>query len=360
MNFRELKKSTEELKLKSRETEDIINLKKQRIDTIKENSLGMKVALMSSISIIVYAVFLVLIVLKGTSILPSSIPSNLISPIIALTSIASGVVGEKLLEKLKGGNKKTSRNNVKELEEKIKLEIELEMSKNKNIALEQAIEILKTNEIDISSIPTETNVINSTLKEENVQELELDLEQQYKKLDELTIKKFLSDKFFMYEDKVKPLIKVLSISVMTAIGATVIFGIPNVLLDDLLTYSNMYSSLLSVTSPLVLGGIMGGLYTIKNNKDNKKVYNKLKEKFNLNDFDSKFIEKEIGETITNISELEIKIQKIKRTNEKALYIKEEQEKNNKNILSTNRIQTEIIEDSNLEIEGPVRKIGQKK
>ena len=160
MNLRELEKSTEALKFKIRDNEDVINLKKQRIDTIKENSTGVKGALISSISMIVYAVFLVLIVFGGKSVLPNFIPSNLISPIVALTSITAGVVGENLLEKLKSGNKKISRDSVKELEERIKLEIELEMSKNKNIALEKSIERLNTKENVIKSISNKTNFIN--------------------------------------------------------------------------------------------------------------------------------------------------------------------------------------------------------
>lgn len=356
MNLRELEKSTEELKFKNRENEDNINLNQQKINTMKENGLGMKGALISSISMIVYAILLIFFVLGGTSILPSFIPSNLISPIIALTSIVAGVVGENLLEKLKGGNKKVSRNSVKELEEKIKLEIELEKSNNKNIAIKQSIDILNTNENVIKSISNETNIVNSTLKEENVQELELDLEKQYKKLDELTINKILNDKFWMYNNKTKPLFKVLTISSICAIGATVLFGIPNVLLNDLLTYSNMYASLLSVTTPLILGGITGSLYTIKNNKNHKKVYKKLKEEFNLNAFDSKLIEKEIEVTIKNISELEIKIQEVKRVNEKIMSLKNADDKD---IESTNKRYNHNFENQKENI-GPVKKIGQKR
>lgn len=356
MNLRELEKSTEELKYKNRENEDNINLNDQRLNTIKENSLGMKGALISSISMIIYAILLTLVVLGGTSILPSFIPSSLISPIIAFASIASGIVGEKILYKFKGRNKKISRNSIKELEEKIKLEIELEKSNNKNIAIEQSIDILNTNENVIKSISNETNILNSTLKDENVQELELELEKQYKELDKLTINKILNDKFWMYKDKVKPLIKVLAISSISAIGATVLFGIPNILLNDLLTYSNMYASLLSATTPLILGGITGGLYTIKNNKDHKKVYKKLKEEFNLNDFDSKLIEKEIEVTIKNISELEIKIQGVKRVNEKIMSLKNADDKD---IESTNKRHNHNFENQKENIV-PVKKIGQKK
>ena len=49
---------------------------------------------------------------------------------------------------------------------------------------------------------------------------------------------------------------------------------------------------------------------------------------------------------------------MKRINEKTSYLKEE--KNNKNIILNNEMQHEIVEENNLEIKGPVRKIGQKK
>ena len=45
MNLRELEKSTEELILKNRYNEDNINLKKERLSSIKENSLAIKGAI---------------------------------------------------------------------------------------------------------------------------------------------------------------------------------------------------------------------------------------------------------------------------------------------------------------------------
>ena len=360
MNLRELEKSTEELILKNRYNEDNINLKKERLSTIKENGLGTKCAITASISMIIYAALLIIIVLNGVSILPSFIPVNLISPIIALTSIVSGVVGERILGKLKIGNKITSNDSIKELEEQIKLEIELEQSKNKELAVQNSVDMLNTNENIIKSISDDANVINSTLKDESINDLNLNLEEQYKRLDELTIKKVLSDKFWLYNNKTKPLFKVLSAFLITSLSSMLVFGIPNVVLSDLLTYSDMYSALLGMTTPFVIGGITGGLYTIKNNKDNKKVFNKLKEEFNVDDLDSKLIEKEIKGTIKNISDIEIKIQDMKRINEKTSYLKEEKEKNDKNIILNNEMQHEIVEENNLEIKGPVRKIGQKK
>ena len=363
MNLKDLEESTGELRLKISEIKDILNLKKERLNTINENSLGTKSIVIASISMSFYSFLLIFIILNGGNVLPNCIPVNLISPIITLSSVGVGVVGEKLLRKIKKGNRKISKNRIMELEEKIKLEIEYEKCINKEKALQNSINMLNTYENIIKAISNETRGINISLKEENEEELYETLEKQYKKLDELTTKKVINEKFCVYKDKIKSFVKILSISMASALCSIIVFKIPNVILSDILSTS---SSLLNVIIPLAIGGTTGGLYTIKNNSDSKKVYDKLKEEYRLDEFSNKSIKNEIEQTIKNISILENKIQENKRIKEKIEDAKEKEE-NNKVLqksfdLSAASYDRPFLVDFKKTIsnKGPVKKIGQKK
>lgn len=157
----------------------------------------------------------------------------------------------KLKQKLRGFS--DSKSNRKLLEEETRYQMVYELAKNRNLAIDNALEILNNGEV--------REIKLEEIKSKNI---DLELQKLNNELIILTRKKVLANKFWRYRSKVQPIVECFILSILVAsIVAT------------FLTFAT--SSLLAILAPFPASLLVGTILTNKVTKENRLVYNKLNE-----------------------------------------------------------------------------------
>lgn len=335
MKIEDFKKIKEELIKAKKQNDYQINLCDERTRMSSANNLEYKVILTLTFSTLGYAVLFlassVLINAIGITAFTNVIPALEYPTIMLATSLGIGTITRKLFDKKfkikerleKFSNAKTQ---AEKLEEEVHYQIELEKATNRNKVIDKSIDILNSNASALRRISNRFNIIdkNSQTNKEPEQKVEksqeLLLKEEQDKLDTLTTKKVLNNKFWRIRSRYQKFMDTTIIIALTAVLSGFFCGFPLFLVQEAITYSSVCAKLVALYTPFVIGGVGASVYMAKRNKDYKKVFNK---------FNSKLGSDALKETEDNIFEEERQISslienKINDTSLALVNLKEEQ------------------------------------
>lgn len=261
-----------------------INLLDFRHKIMQGNNPEFKMCIMLFFSVISYTVFLMLLPSFSLTLAP-----EIISVLIMFASLVLGYVGEELYYKKHKVKKRiskfsTSKTNVEKIAEEINYEIELEHALNKSVIIQKTFAGFEQ---------------KKGLKD-NINNIEQELQSAYNKLNIITAKKILKDKFANFIDRKKRKKGVIIFSCTGGLVLSLCTNIPILVLNN---------SILANLFPLLLGGLIFGGYSIKRNRD----YIQAFESFNVNVDDNIDYDYEINKLIDDITNLEIISYEIKNT-----------------------------------------------
>lgn len=292
MSEEEYKKIKENLKSKMAKNDLKIEEYSLKITAIKNNRFEYKLAEIIGFSLIPYILFLnITSLLSSGAALLTYIPGELISILVAASSLAVGDVCRKILdkkfkisEKLKEFSNATTEKEL--LEEEIVNEIELEKTKNRNMSIQNAIGLLQTKKSafkflsDKSCIKSIDEIQTRKKTQEEIEKYSQTLKIRNEELDILSTKKVLHEKFGEYREidrkKVDNIIT-LTMGVLVGLFSLVYCNAPSII-NEAIAFSSNASHLLSFSIPFVLGTVGTIGYMIKTKKDNMKVFNKFNNK----------------------------------------------------------------------------------
>lgn len=239
------------------------------------------------------------------------------------SSIGAGTIGRKILEwKFKIKERlhafTTAHTQADLIQEEVKYTIELEKIKNRNLAIEQSINLLNLNQDALNSLAERYDIKDKTIPQteeeakENAKKLSILLENKYQELDLLTTQKILHEKFLNKQNILKDIMISLYVGILTLF----LYILPFFIITNYITSPNVF---IPLWAPLFIGIAAPGGYMIKKIKDYKKAYYKLKSELNSVFPDQlKMLEKQenidskIENTIKEISSSEIQLQEQKR------------------------------------------------
>ena len=386
------KKSVNELINKYNENVDKINLYLERKRLLEDDSPKNK--LLGSIGLgyimtLMLVVFLTMTI--GIEKIITIVPADIIPLLLIMSTSVFSFLTKKIYEKthdLKKIKKFSKSRTFKEkLEEQITYEIEYQKLENRNKAIEESLNTLKTNQEYFERMSSNYNIspknevtnIPNTVKEINL------LENTYKKLDLLTTKKYLASKFWTIRFKSNKIYDSIVYGTMGGVEAMMAIFTPLLIIKDYVSYGHILSNLLLI-SPLI-GGIATTVCIGKRNKLYTEVFNKfnhmlgkdaIKDKTKTyNTEESQKYDIEIEKVIDQLSTYEIELQDKKRElelfntenkdkseiNNKALEeianitVEETKDHNNEEPQAEDKLYTETIDDEDIteEKKGPIRK-----
>lgn len=288
MNLENFKKTKEELEEQKKENDKTIRLSDERTRMAKVNSLEYKGGTTLAFSMMGYLpIFLIssaLIKHIGVTAFTNVIPAFSFPAIVVGGSLGIGTIIRTLMDKKYQTKERlkafsTAKTQAEKLEEEIHYQIELEKANNRNVVLDQAINVLNSNESMLRRMSSKYDINDkSTAKNEEesrkrIEELSALIKEQYDKLDILSTQKVLHDRFWRIRSKFQ---KGTDMSMSAGISGmfTMFFtGFPLMMVNDAITYSSLFSSLATTFTPFI-AGIAGACgYMAKRNKDHKKVFN---------------------------------------------------------------------------------------
>lgn len=248
-------KDKEELYLKHNANCDDISEYGYKKDIVKNNKLSERISSICAFCMLPVASFYALISIFNPALLASKVTIGiLIGTSISFGLLANNIVEKKFLKlKQKLRNFSDSKTEQKLLEEETRYQMVYEIAKNRNLAIDKALEILDSEE--------QREVNKEEIEKKNI---DLELQKLNNDLTILTRKKILANKFWRYRSKVQPIVECFIFSIIVAS-----------LISTILTIAT--SSLLSVLIPFPASLLVGTIFTAKATKENRKVYNKLNQ-----------------------------------------------------------------------------------
>ena len=335
MKVEDFNKTTEELKREYQKNDEQINISDERKRISSANQFEYKALTTIGFSLLPY---LGLVILFGgltkngvISSLIGTIPVEVFPLIIAGGSLCVGTIGRKTLEwrfktkeRLKAFT--TANTQSEKLQEEVKYTVDLEKARNRNKAIQQAIDSLSSNQSILESLSSRYDIKDRTIPQteedakKRTEDLSELLKDKHTELDILTTQKVLHEKFWRVRTNGQ---KVMEISLAGMLGGLFImtYGqMPLLIVSDYLASS----SLISIFVPFV-GGIVGfSGYMLKRNKDYINAFNHLNNELGENALPDKIknayeeqqdIDAKIENKIREISMVEIQLQEQKRINE---------------------------------------------
>lgn len=335
MKVEDFNKTTEELKREYQKNDEQINISDERKRISSANQFEYKALTTIGFSLLPY---LGLVILFGgltkngvISSLIGTIPVEVFPLIIAGGSLCVGTIGRKALEwrfktkeRLKAFT--TANTQSEKLQEEVKYTVDLEKARNRNKAIQQAIDSLSSNQSILESLSSRYDIKDRTIPQteedakKRAEDLSELLKDKHTELDILTTQKILHEKFWRVRTKGQ---KVMEISLAGMLGGLFImtYGqMPLLIVSDYLASS----SSISIFVPFV-GGIVGfSGYMLKRNKDYINAFNHLNNELGENALSDKIknvyeeqqdIDAKIENKIREISMVEIQLQEQKRINE---------------------------------------------
>ena len=287
MKTESFKKTKEELQEELEKNSKKIVISDERKRMAKVNQFENKLQRIFTFSMFPYIGLLFIILTfasNGTNIIP--VESLLL--ITTGSSLGLGIIGEKIFDwKLKIKERFKSYKKAKKqheiMEEEIKYAIELEKANNRNKAIKETMNSLRSNQLILDSLSNRYDIsdksVPQTIEESKkiVEDLSILLNKNYSELDRLSTQKVLHDKFWKIRTKGQSLVDIIESSLMGGLTALFYFDMPLIIMGitEVYTGTSFLPTLLYILAPPVAGIITSGGYMIKRNKDYIKAFNNL-------------------------------------------------------------------------------------
>ena len=304
MNIEDLKKTKEELEQEKHENDKKIGLCDERTRMAKVNALEYKAGTTLAFSMMggylpLFLISTTLINHVGVTAFTNVIPAFSFPAIMVGGSLGVGTLIRTLMDKKYQTKERlkafsTAKTQTEKLEEEIHYQIELEKANNRNLVIDQAINVLNSNESMLRKISSKYEISDKSIsknKEEarkRIEELSTLIKEQYDKLDILSTEKVLHDRFWRIRSKFQ---KGTDMSMAAGISGlfTMFFtGFPLIMVNDAITYSSVFSSLATTFTPFVAGIVGACGYMAKRNKNHKKVFDNLNSQLGENALPEKY------------------------------------------------------------------------
>lgn len=252
--------------------------------------------------------------------------------IISGISLGFGFIVRKIFDKknkIKERMKSFSTANTQseKIQEEVKYTIEMEKTKNRNKAIQQTLNMLRTNQSAINSLSKKYDIYGKKLLQteeetkKNVGEFSKLLDNKYAELDILTTKKVLNEKFRIVRSKTQRIADFIITGLIGITYTLIYLGFP-IILTSISTRKYMQSTrLMYLFVPLIASFIGVGGYMVKRQKDYMKVFNNLNNELGVNalpkkiknvEEEKKEIDSKIDKKIGEISIIEAELQEQKR------------------------------------------------
>lgn len=360
MKTEDFDKTKEELKKEIQKNNKQIVKSDERKRMASVNQFEHKITVTRAFSLLPYlGLLLLMTLLAEKGILPSLVGT--IPFIIIGNSLGVGTIGSKILEwkfKIKERLKKftTAKTQSEKIQEEVKYTIDMEKANNRNIAIKQTINSLRSKQEILNSLAS-----NYDIKDKNIPETEEDskkiiedsstlLEDKYNELDLLTVQKILHEKFWRVRTKSQKVIDVIVAGLMGGF-LTMMYGeLPLLMLKEYITSLG----LVSLIGPFVIGTVGVSGYMIKRGKDYAKAFNNLNNKLGENSLpvnikdayeEQQEIDSKIESKIKEISTMEMQLQEQKRIMESFLKDNDGEAKALESIVSKEHIIEELENDT---------------
>jgi len=290
---------------------------------------------------LVYLVSIIILGILGSSIISPLIPANIIPYTVLAYSLGLGIIGENIYNKVVNNKEKFNEyfsNDTNKLEEEIRNEIELNITQNKNNIINKTIELLNDNKYKCSLLKQNKEETKNT-----IHQLKTLIDSAYKELNIETTKKVLIEKFCTIRDKSQKRNKTIITSIFSGIISVLLICLVGIFIKDIITF-NIVGNLII---PFIIGSVTTSIYSIKNNKNTKKIFNKLNNELGNNSI-SYEVSKDDIKTLTEdkkivnyISILKTELDKLEERYDKLV---EEEKKANSTILNKEK-ENPILSDS---------------
>lgn len=317
-----IEKSVKELQKQIQNNQDNISLNDKKIRIAEQNRIETKALLTFLYSSFSYILYIFLLTLFATLITSTTIPITNPIPIeyihylMVSFTIGIGTIVRKKTETelnsyeiFKSFSKAKSQREI--IEEEAKYAIESEKLKNRNKVLSNTISSLKY-ENDISNI----SLFNaSNIPEKQIEDSSTLLKEKYSELDSLSTKKSLHENFLHIRSDIYKAIQIM-FGLTMCIALAVMIDIPL-----LVSTINGYSTpvIVPFLIPTTLLTTAFSIYTVKNNKYYKEVFNHFNHELGKNALPDSIKDEEIedeeleidikiGKMIWEITELEAQLQ----------------------------------------------------
>ena len=325
MKEKEFESSIEELQKQIQNNQDNISLNDKKIRIAEQNRIETKALLTFLYSSFSYMLYIFLLALFATLITSTTIPITNPIPIeyihylMVSFTIGIGTIGRKKIEtelnsyeRFKSFSKAKSQREI--IEEEAKYAIESEKLKNRNKVLSNTISSLKY-ENDISNI----SLFNtSNIPKKQIEDSSTLLKEKYSELDSLSTKKSLHENFLHIRSDIYKAIQIM-FGLIMCMALAVMIDIPL-----LVSTINGYSTpvIVPFLIPTTLLTTVFSIYTVKNNKYYKEVFNHFNHELGKNALPDSIKDEEIedeeleidikiGKMIWEITELEAQLQQQK-------------------------------------------------
>lgn len=321
MSIENIKKIKQELKQEYNKNQEKINILDEKIKTINANNFETKAMLALAFSFLSWFAFMLSI-----STIIKYIPVNLIQSLITGTSILIGITVEKIsIRKAKCRERlrkfSTAKKQKELIEESTRYEIEKEKIISLNKIIEKCYEKLSENEENICFLSENYTITEKDTNNKTVEEITTNIEnknniliKQQQDINVITTKCVLANKFWRVRDKAQRFNDMFLSICFGGAGCMFTYNMPIIRNPQLFQASSF-----SIYIPLVIGGLVGGIYVSKRKKTHSAIFNQLNKELKDNaiskfrDYEEdKQFEKDLENLITNVSEtlLELEAQKI--------------------------------------------------
>ena len=217
--------------------------------------------------------------LLPTIIKTGIIPINLISPLSVVVPAFIGITGETLLTKKSNAKKEIkalskSKSQKEIIAELTRYEIEREKLTSSNKVLEKAYDNLESKQNSFDLLSNEYNIVEKESDSKSVEELNLNIEkiteildQKKRKIDIITTKSVLQEKFWRIRDRVQKVIDIITIFMLGGSGFMMVYDMPIIAINNLGNNIQLQTSILGILAPFGIGGLVCGGYSLKRIKN---------------------------------------------------------------------------------------------
>ena len=305
MNLEDFKKTKEELEQQKQENDKKISLCDERTRMLIVNSFEFKAGTTLIFSMIGYlAIFLtslVLALIKGlgvttfTNVIPAlSFPAIVVGGSLGVGTLIRTLMYKKYQTKERLKAFSTAKTQTEKLEEEIHYQIELGKANNRNLVIDQAINVLNSNESMLRKISSKYDISDKSISKneeearKRIEELSTLIKEQYDKLDILSTQKVLHDRFWRIRSKFQKGTDMLMSAGISGWFTMFFTVFPLMMVKYAITYSSVFSSLATTFTPFVAGIVGACGYMVKRNKDHKKVFDNLNSQLGENALPEKY------------------------------------------------------------------------
>lgn len=299
MNIEDFKKTKEELEQQKQENDKKIGLCDERTRMSKVNSFEYKAGTTLTFSMIGYLVIFLTssALIKGlgvtafTNVIPAlSYPAIVVGGSLGVGTLIRTLMDKKFQTKERLKAFSTAKTQAEKLEEEIHYQIELEKANNRNLVIDQAINVLNSNESMLRRMSSKYDISDKSISKneeearKRIEELSTLIKEQYDKLDILSTQKVLHDRFWRIRSKFQKGTDMSMSAGLSGMFTMFFTGFPLMMVN----YSSVFSSLATTFTPFIAGIVGACGYMVKRNKDHKKVFDNLNSQLGENALPEKY------------------------------------------------------------------------